>query len=305
MSDPSGTIEATLSERRVFPPPERFARQARISSMDQYRQLWRRSIDEPEAFWGEQAQDLHWFAPPQRVLEWSLPYAKWFGGGRINAAYNCLDRIVAGGRGDKTAILFEGEPVDEAGQPREVRRISYRQLLEDVCRFANALKGLGVAKGDVVTIYMPMVPEAVIAMLACARIGAPHSVIFGGFSSQAIADRVSDAKSRFIITSDGGYRRGAVLELKRNVDAALELPGAEGVEKVVVLRRAGNDIPWKVGRDLWWHEMVADQPLDCPPEPMDSEDQLFVLYTSGSTGKPKGIIHTTAGYLLFCHVTSK
>ncbi len=304
MSEPSGTIESTLHERRLFPPPEMFQRQARIASMEQYRSLWNRSISDPDGFWREQAQELHWFTPPQRILEWHEPYAKWFGGGRTNAAYNCLDRIVAGGRGDKTAILFEGEPVDEENQPREVRRLTYSELLEAVCRFANALRKLGVKKGDVVTIYMPMVPEAIVAMLACARIGAPHSVIFGGFSSQAIADRVADAKSRFIITADGGHRRGAVLELKRNVDEALSL-GSDEVEKVIVLRRAGNKIPWTAGRDVWWHEIADGQSVDCPAEPMESEDLLFVLYTSGSTGKPKGIIHTTAGYLLHCHITSK
>ena len=305
MSDPSGTIESKLHENRLFPPPEMFARQARIASMEQYRRLYQESIEQPERFWAEQADALHWFKRFDRVLEWNAPYARWFGGGRINAAYNCLDRIIDGGRGDKTALLFEGEPVDPDGQPREVRRITYRELRDDVCRFANALKTLGVKRGDVVTIYLPMVPEAVVAMLACARIGAPHSVIFGGFSSQAIADRVADAKSRFIITSDGGYRRGTVLELKRNVDEALRLPGAEGIERVIVLRRAGNDISWSKDRDVWWHEITADQPAECPAEPMEAEDLLFVLYTSGSTGKPKGIIHTTAGYLLFCHITSK
>ena len=308
MADPSGTLESKLSEQRVFHPPEMFARQARLSSMEQYRTLYRRSIQDPEGFWGEQAGELHWFKPPEKVLEWNLPYAKWFSGGRINASYNCLDRIIASGRGDKTAILFEGEPVVDAKHdktPTEVRRISYNELHEQVCRLANALKQIGVGKGDVVTIYMPMVPETAVAMLACARIGAPHSVIFGGFSATAIADRIADARSRFVITADGGYRRGAVLELKKNVDEALRMPGTESVEKVVVLRRAGNEVPWTAGRDLWWHQLTPEQSGECPAEEMESEDRLFVLYTSGSTGKPKGIIHTTAGYLLQCYLTSK
>ena len=308
MSDPTGTIESALHENRRFPPPEMFQRQARVQSMEQYRQLWDRSIRDPEAFWAEQARELHWFKQPDRVLEWDEPFAHWFGGGQINASYNCLDRVIAAGKGDRTAIVFEGEPVVDEGHdptPAEVRRMSYSELRDEVCRFANALKALGVRKGDVVTIYMPMVPEAVVAMLACARIGAPHSVIFGGFSAQAIADRVADARSRFLVTADGGWRRGKVVELKRNVDEALAMPGGAGVEKVILLRRVGHDVPMTPGRDVWWHDAVAGQPADCPAEPMDSEDLLFVLYTSGSTGKPKGIIHTTAGYLLHCHITSK
>ena len=300
----SDTISSSLHENRRFDPPSQFQQQARIQSMDEYRRMYQRSIDDPEAFWAEQADELRWTRRWDSVLEWDEPYAKWFVGGKINASENCLDRIVDSGRGDKTAILFEGEPVENDGKtPKTVRKISYRKLLDDVCQFANGLKKIGVKKGDVVTLYMPMVPEAAVAMLACARIGAAHSVIFGGFSSQAITDRVADAKSRFIITADGSWRRGKVLGLKANVDEAVARESS--VEKVVVLRHAENEVAWNTERDVWWHDVVADQPDTCQPEAMDSEDQLFVLYTSGSTGKPKGIIHTTAGYLLYTYLTSK
>ena len=301
MSD-AKNLESTLQETRLFPPDGQFQRQARVQSMDEYRRLHARSVEDPEGFWAEQANELRWQRRPDRVLEWEEPYAKWFGGGRINASENCLDRIVDSGRGGKTAILFEGEPVDDDGEPADVRRISYRELKDQVCRFANGLKSVGVTKGDVVTIYMPMVPEAAVAMLACARIGAPHSVIFGGFSSQAIADRIDDAKSRYVITADGGHRRGKVLPLKANVDEAVR---GKDVEKVIVLKRCGNDVDWDGARDVWWDDLIEDQSDDCPPEAMESEDQLFVLYTSGSTGKPKGIVHTTAGYLLWTYLTSK
>ena len=303
MSDTTQNLESTSSESRTFPPPDQFARQARVQSTDEYRQMYRRSLDDPEGFWAEQANELRWQKRWDSVLEWDEPYAKWFGGGKINASENCLDRIIDSGRGEKTAILFEGEPVDEEGKPREVRRISYAELKEMVCRFANGLKSVGVRKGDVVTIYMPMVPEAAVAMLACARIGAPHSVIFGGFSSQAIADRIDDAKSKHVITADGGYRRGKVLPLKANVDEAVR--DRPEVDKVIVLKRCGNDVAWNANRDVWWDDVTKNETGDCPPEAMDSEDQLFVLYTSGSTGKPKGIVHTTAGYLLWTYLTSK
>jgi acetyl-CoA synthetase len=325
----SENIESTLEERRVFPPPADFAAKARIGSRAEYDTLYRESIDNPEAFFGRMAGELHWFKKWDKVLDWQVPDAKWFVGGRTNVAYNCLDRHVEQGRGDKTAILWEGEPETAPGQGGEVRRITYRQLRDDVAKLANGLKSLGVKKGDRVTIYMPMVPEAAVAMLACARLGAPHSVIFGGFSSQAIADRVEDAQSDVIITADGGYRRGQVVPLKRNVDDALAKTNR--VKKVVVLKRAdipvatdgatgggggGSDktagnakapatIGWTPGRDVWWHELVAGQSADSPAEPMDSEDTLFVLYTSGSTGKPKGIQHTTGGYLLGTYLTTK
>ncbi|HLL89495.1 MAG TPA: acetate--CoA ligase [Tepidisphaeraceae bacterium] len=300
MSD--AAIDSSLQENRLFPPAPEFGARAHVKSRAQYEQMYRRSIDDPEGFWGDAAKELHWFAPWSKVLDWSVPFAKWFVGGKTNVAYNILERNIAAGRGEKTAILWEGEPISD-GQGPEVRRVTYRQLKDDVGRFANGLKHLGVTKGDRVTIYMPMVPEAVVAMLACARLGAPHSVIFGGFSSQAIADRVEDAQCKFLITADGGFRRGTVVPLKANVDEALTKTAL--IQKVVVLKRTGQDVPMHAGRDVWWTDVVADQSTDCPAEPMDSEDPLFVLYTSGSTGKPKGILHTTGGYLLGTYLTSK
>ena len=313
MADPSNAIESSLQEERVFPPRPEFARRAYIKSRDEYDRLYRESIDHPEEFWGKMADGIHWLEKWDKVLDWQHPYAKWFVGGKLNASYVCLDAQIERGLGDKAAILWEGEP--ESGRPGSggsVHRMSYRQLRDDVCRLANGLKKLGVKKGDRVTIYMPMVPEAAIAMLACARLGAPHSVIFGGFSSQAIADRVDDAKSTIIITADGGFRRGNVVPLKANVDEALKK--TDRVKTVVVLQRVGNPVDehsprapvdWVEGRDVWWHELTRDQSPECPAEPMDSEDMLFVLYTSGSTGKPKGIIHTTGGYLVGTFLTTK
>ncbi len=313
MAESSGAIESSMREDRVFAPPGEFARHAHIKSREEYDRLYRESIDQPDQFWGRMAESLHWFKKWDRVLEWTAPNAKWFVGGKLNASYACLDAQIEKGLGDKAAILWEGEP--ESGRPGSggsVHRITYRQLRDDVCRLANALKKLGVKKGDRVTIYMPMVPEAAVAMLACARLGAPHSVIFGGFSSQAIADRVEDAKSDIIITADGGFRRGAVVPLKNNVDEALKK--TDRVKKVVVLQRVGApvdpnlpraQISWVEGRDVWWHEIVRDQSAECPAEQMDAEETLFVLYTSGSTGKPKGIMHTTGGYLLGVQITTK
>ena len=313
MTDSSGAIESSLQEQRVFPPPPEFARRAHIKSRDEYERLYRESIDQPDQFWGKMAEHLHWFKKWDKVLDWKAPNAKWFVGGKLNASYVCLDAQIDKGLGDKAAIIWEGEP--ESGRPGSggsVHRISFRQLRDDVCRFANALKKLGVKKGDRITIYMPMVPEAAIAMLACARLGAPHSVIFGGFSSQAIYDRVEDAKSDIIITADGGFRRGHIVPLKNNVDEALKKTSR--VRKVVVLQRIGAPVDpnlpraqlnWVDGRDVWWHEIVRDESPECPAEEMDAEDVLFVLYTSGSTGKPKGIIHTTGGYLLGVQLTTK
>jgi acetyl-CoA synthetase len=271
--------------------------------MDEYRTMYRESIDQPDQFWAKAAEELHWFKKWDRVLEWNCPYAKWFVGAKTNLAYNCLDRQIDAGRGDKVAILWEGEPEQQPGKGGEVRKITYRQLRDEVCRFANGLKKLGVKKGDRVTIYMPMVPEAVIAMLACARIGAPHSVIFGGFSSQAIADRVEDAKSEIIITADGGWRRGAVVPLKNNVDEALTK--TDLVKTVIVLERTGSPISMAPERDVPWQEVIDGQSTQCDPEPIDSEDPLYVLYTSGSTGKPKGILHTTGGYMVGTYLTTK
>jgi len=290
------SIESSMVETRRFPPPEAFAQSAHVGSLEQYEQMYRRSIDDPEAFWAEVAGGFHWFKSFDRVLEWDCPLAKWFVGGKTNVAYNCLDLQVERGHGNRTALLWEGEPGD-------TRAITYAELLKDVCRFANALKALGVGKGDVVTIYVPMVPELVVAMLACARIGAPHSIIFGGFSATAIADRVNDAKSRVIVTADGGWRRGAVVALKQNVDDAVKK--CETVEHVVVLKRCGNTVGWCEGVDHWWHDVMRTATDDCPAEPCDSEDLLFVLYTSGTTGKPKGIMHTTAGYMVYTAFSAK
>ncbi len=302
MSQDAAGIESSMQEHRVFPPPPAFAASAWIKSLDEYWRLYRQSIDQPEQFWSNVAGELHWFKKWDRVLEWKLPNARWFVGSRTNVAYNCLDYQIAQGRGDKTAILWEAEPIP-AGAKAQVRRITFTQLRDDVCRFANGLKKLGVKKGDRITIYMPMVAEAAVAMLACARLGAVHSVIFGGFSSQAIADRVEDARSDLIITADGGNRRGAVVALKKNVDEALKK--TQRIKKVVVLRHAGCPVEMAAGRDLWWNDAIAGQSADCPAEPMEAEDPLYVLYTSGSTGKPKGVIHTTAGYLVGVYLTSK
>ena len=302
MSTAQSSIESAMQENRVFPPAPEFAANAWIKSRAEYDRLYRESIDRPDEFWSRIASELHWSKKWDKVLEWELPYAKWFVGGQTNMSYNCLDRQVQQGRGEKTAILWEGEPLAphvHAG----VRRVTYKQLLTDVCRFANGLRKLGVRKGDRVTIYMPMVPEAAVAMLACARLGAAHSVIFGGFSSQAIADRVEDAESTLLITADGGYRRGQVVPLKKNVDEALTR--TQRIRTVVVLKRAGNEVNMQSGRDVWWDDVIAGQPDTCDAEPMDAEDLLYVLYTSGSTGKPKGIIHTTGGYMVGAYITTK
>jgi acetyl-CoA synthetase len=302
MSESNTGIESTMSESRLFPPPAEFAARAHIKSMEQYRQMYRRSIDQPEQFWAEVAENFHWFEKWNTVLKWNSPDAQWFVGGKTNLSYNCLDHQIAQGRGEKTAIVFEAEPMGADGLP-SVRRISYQRLKDDVCRFANGLKKLGVKKGDRVTIYLPMVPEAAVAMLACARIGAAHSVVFGGFSSQSIVDRVEDAQSQFLITADGGFRRGTAVPLKKNVDEALKK--TDRVKSVIVLKHTGEKVDWTEGRDLWWSDAVSGQSTDCPAEPMDAEDLLFVLYTSGSTGKPKGIIHTTAGYMVGTYLTTR
>ncbi len=295
MSD-TQTIQSSMVEKRKFPPPEKFKAQAHIKSVEEYQQLYKRSIEDPEGFWRDVAQNFHWFKPFDKVLEWNCPYAKWFVGGKTNVSYNCVDLQIERGHATRTAILWEGEPGD-------TRTLSYNELKAEVCRFANGLRKLGIKKGDVVTLYMPMVPELVIAMLACARIGAPHSIIFGGFSAAAIADRVNDAKSPIIVTADGGYRRGSVVPLKANVDEAANQ--SPTVKNVVVFKRCENDIQWQDGRDHWWHDLVADQPTECEPEQCDSEDLLFILYTSGTTGKPKGIMHTTAGYMVYTAYTAK
>ncbi len=289
MSATDPTITSVLKESRTFPPSPEFVAKARVQTLEGYERLAAWAREKPEEFWATQAERLTWFEKWHTVLEWNPPHAKWYLGGKINASFNCLDRHVQGGRADKTAILWEGEPGD-------TRSLTYRELLNETAKFANALKRLGIVAGDRVTIYMPMVPEAVIAMLACARIGATHSVVFGGFSSEAVADRNNDAQSKLIITADGGYRRGKIIPLKENVDVALSK--SPTVQHAIVLKRCGNDVNMQAGRDLWWHELMAAETETCPAEPLDSEHPLFVLYTSGSTGKPKGIQHSTGGYLV-------
>jgi len=296
-------IESSQHEDRVFSPPVGFAGHAKINSIDEYKAMWQESIDSPETFWPKIAGDLDWTTPWTKVLDWQVPHAKWFVGAQTNICANILERNIRLGRGDKVAIIFEGEIETAPGQGGEVRRITYRQLSELVQQFANGLKAHGVKRGDRVTIYMPMTPEAIVAMLACTRIGAVHSVIFGGFSSQAIMDRVEDAHSNIIITADGGYRRGVVVPLKKNVDEALKLTSR--VTKVIVFNRANEKVDWVPGRDVWWSDVIAGQTSDCAAEPMDAEDPLFVLYTSGSTGKPKGILHTTAGYMVGTYLTTQ
>ncbi len=305
-------IDSVLNETRTF-QPHRAASLGmprwHIASLEEYHALHRRSIEDPEGFWGGVAQELYWHKPWTEVLDWNPPDAKWFVGGKTNLCYNCVDRQVEHGHGDDVAIIWEGEPItgDGTDAKPEVRRLTYKYLQQQTGRMANALKELGVKKGDVVTIYMGMVPELAIAMLACARIGAAHSIIFGGFSAQAIVDRVHDAKSKVIITCDGAWRRGSIVPLKSNVDAACaELEGTRAaVKHVVVFRRCGNQLAWNPGRDKWMASLLADAPDYCPCEPMDSEDMAFLLYTSGSTGKPKGILHTIGGYMVYTYLTAK
>jgi acetyl-CoA synthetase len=307
----SSNIESVSQEARVFPPPKEFARRAHIKSLAQYRKLYRESIQSPEKFWSRQAkEELVWFKRWTKTLKWEEPYAKWFVGGQLNVSYNCLDRHLDTPRANKAALIWEGEPA-APGKPGEERTLTYKQLHREVCLFGNVLKRNGIKQGDRVLIYLPMVPEAAIAMLACARIGAVHSVVFGGFSAQSIADRICDSQAKLVLTADGGFRRGAVVPLKQNVDEALTFKDAQGellaksIEKVIVLRRANNEVPFQEGRDVWWHDELKSVDAHCPAEKMDSEAPLFILYTSGSTGKPKGILHTTGGYLLYAKLTSK
>ncbi|MEM9915847.1 MAG: AMP-binding protein, partial [Planctomycetota bacterium] len=296
------STESSLQETRRFAPPAEFAAQAHIGSIEEYEKLHARSIAEPEAFWAEVAEELHWFKPWDKVLEWEAPDAKWFVGATTNLCTNCIDRQIDAGLGDKVAIVWEAEPYGDDGQPH-VERLTYNDLLREVSKFANVLKAKGVQKGDVVTIYMGMVPQLAIAMLACARIGAVHSIIFGGFSATAIRDRVEDGKSKLLVTCDGSWRRAKNVPLKANVDEALEM--TELIENVIVFKRTECDVNMVVGRDHWWHELMDGVSDDYPAEHMDSEDLLFILYTSGSTGKPKGIMHTTGGYMVHAAMTAK
>ena len=289
-------LSSTLREHRVFPPPAEFAAKAHIRSLAEYEEIYKRSVEDPEAFWADAARELHWFTPWTRVLDWNLPWAKWFVGGKINLCYNCIDRHALGAKRDKVAILWEGEP-------GEVRKLTYGDLLIEVQKFANALKNLGIKKGDRVAIYMGMTPELAIALLACARIGAVHSVIFGGFAANAIVDRVNDAECVAILTQDGSFRRGSEVRLKATVDEALQ--HCPTIKHAVVYKRSGSEVTMQPGRDHWWHDLVAKAAPECPAEQLDSEDPLYILYTSGTTGKPKGLVHTTGGYAVQTYLTSK
>src|SRR5213078_885342 len=286
-------IDTLLKERRTFPPSKAFRDAAHVGSP----QIYRKAKANPTKFWAERAAELEWFKPWRKILEWKSPHAKWFLGGKLNASVNCLDRHVRAGRAGRLALIWEGEP------PGEVRRITYGELHADVNKFANVLKSLGIGRGDRVAIYLPMVPEVAVAMLACARIGAVHTVVFGGFSAESLRDRINDAGAKVLITADGGYRRGAIVPLKQNADDALA--ATPSIEHVVVLRRTGQTVTFKTGRDLWWSELMAHAPKECAPEAMDAEDPLYILYTSGTTGKPKGILHTTGGYLTQVYATTK
>jgi acetyl-CoA synthetase len=297
MSTPTTNIESLQQEERVFPPPETFARSAHIKSAAELEELRAEGSSDPEAFWARMAeQELHWFKKWDRVLKWEAPHAEWFGGGLLNISYNCLDRHLSTSRRNKAALVWEGEPGDQ-------RTLTYQQLHAEVCRFANVLKHAGVDKGDRVALYLPLIPELAISMLACARIGATHSVIFGGFSSSALIDRINDASCKVVVTADGGWRRGNEVKLKVAVDEALKQ--TPSVKSCIVVRRTGGAIDMQADRDFWWHDLMDAVETDCPAVELESEHPLFILYTSGTTGKPKGILHTTAGYLLLTHLTTK
>jgi acetyl-CoA synthetase len=290
-------IDSVLQEKRLFPPSDEFCKHAYIKSMEEYEAIYKKAEADPEAFWAGIARELHWFKPFKQILDWSNPpFAKWFADGQINMSYNCLDRHVQTWRKNKAALIWEGEP-------GEIRTLTYLQLLVEVQKFANAMKSLGIKKGDNVTIYMGMTPELPIAMLACARIGAAHSVVFGGFSANALVDRITDQKACAVITQDGSYRRGTEVKLKAAVDEAL--PQCPTVKHVIVYKRTGSQVAWQDGRDHWWHELMAKAKDDCPAEPLDAEHPLYILYTSGTTGKPKGIVHSTGGYSVGTYITTK
>ncbi|MBI3650690.1 MAG: acetate--CoA ligase [Acidobacteria bacterium] len=289
-------IDSILKENRMFEPSAAFSSTAHIKSLEEYQRIFKEAEENPDAFWSQIASELHWFRKWDQVLEWELPWAKWFVGGQLNISYNCLDRHLSTWRRNKAALIWEGEP-------GEVRTYTYQQLHSEVCKFANVLKSLGVQKGDRVAIYMGMTPELPVAMLACARIGATHSIIFGGFSATALIDRINDAQAVAVITQDGAYRRGNEVKLKPAVDEALA--ACPSVKTVVVYKRTDAEMKMKWGRDHWWHELMENASDDCPAEPLDSEHPLYILYTSGSTGKPKGLLHTTGGYAVSTYLTAK
>jgi acetyl-CoA synthetase len=289
-------IDSVLTENRSFDSPEEFRSRAHIRSMEEYERLYREAEADPEKFWGGVARELHWFKPWDKVLEWNCPWSKWFSGGRINLSYNCLDRHVAGPRRNKAAIVWEGEP-------GEIQTLTYQQLLTEVSKFANVLKSLGVKQGDRVAIYMGMCPALPIAMLACARIGAPHTIIFGGFSANALVDRINDSQASVVVTQDGAYRRGHEIPLKPAVDEAVR--SCPSVRSVVVYKRTGTPLDMWGERDRWWHELMAKASDECPAEPLDAEHPLYLLYTSGTTGRPKGILHTTGGYAVGTYITTQ
>jgi acetyl-CoA synthetase len=293
-------IESSLQEERLFSPPTAIAQTAFVQSLEEYQRLHDRAVADPEEFWGKLAEtELHWFRKWDQVLDWQPPFAQWFVGGKLNVSYNCLDRHLKTEKQDKPALIWEGEPGD-------TRTLTYEQLHREVCQIANALKKLGVQKGDRVGIYLPMIPEAAIAMLACVRIGAIHSVVFGGFSAEALKDRLNDAQAKIVITADGGWRKNAIIHLKHQVDLALANSGVPSVETVLVVKRTGQPIHFDPHRDQWWDDLQEEfAHVDCPAEPMNAEDPLFILYTSGTTGKPKGVVHATGGYNLYTHITTK
>ncbi|MEE9274647.1 MAG: acetate--CoA ligase [bacterium] len=292
----STQLSTLLKEDRVYKPPKEFSKQAHVRSMRAYRKLYEESVKSPAKFWGRCAEEFHWFKKWKKVLEWKRPFAKWFVGGKTNICYNCLDRHLTTWRKNKAALIWEGEPGDS-------RILTYQELHREVCKFANAMKGLGIKKGDRVIIYLPQTAEAAIAMLACARIGAPHSVVFAGFSASSLKDRILDTGAKAIITADGGWRRGKVVPLKKNSDEAMR--DCPSVKKVIVLNRSGGDVQMREGLDYWWHDLMKDASADCPAEELDAEHPLYILYTSGTTGKPKGIVHTTGGYMVGTYLTTK
>lgn len=294
MAEPE--ITSVLHEKRLFHPDERFSKNAHIKNFEEYKKIYDRAYRDPDGFWAEIAEEMHWFKKWKKVLEWEPPFAKWFTGAATNISYNCLDRHLSTWRKNKAAIIWEGEPGDS-------RILTYQYLHREVCKFANVLKSMGLRRGDCATIYMPMIPELAIAMLACARIGVTHSVVFGGFSPDALVGRINDAKTKVVITADGGFRKGGVVALKASVDEALkETPS---VEHVIVYQRSKQHIPMKPQRDHWWHELMDQASPECPAAELDAEHPLFILYTSGSTGKPKGVVHTTGGYMVGTYITSK